>query len=153
MKRKGFIKIFTPYLAIIFALNCLFPAHIALALKDCGSHKIVSCGEHNDEHFVASHTSNKTNYEKGSPRNIINSSGSPAEEHDAAHQIDKGKLEILTASAISPEGVKILCSSQASQTVSAFSLQVSNWPNSPPIVMNLLTNSFLYFLPSIRLQI
>ena len=151
MKRKGFQKIFTPFLATIFALSGLFPTQFALALKDCGNHEIVSCKTHDDKHFVALHTSNEADIESSSSKNALNDNDLPTEEHDAAHQIEKTKLPLSTVSTTPLEGVKILYVAQDSdvEIVAASRLRETKWPNGPPV----LTNSFLRFLPSIRLQV
>ena len=151
MKRKGFQRIFTPFLATIFALSCLFPTQFALALKDCGTHEIVSCKTHDDKHLVALHSSNPSDFEVNGTSDVLNDPSLPAEEHDAAHQIEKAKLPLSTVSAVSLEGVKILYSAQDSvaEIVVTPHLRETKWPNGPPV----LTSSFLRFLPSIRLQV
>lgn len=151
MKRKSFQKIFTPFLATVFALSCLFPTQFALALKDCGDHEIVSCKTHNDKHFVALHTSNEADIESSSSKNVLNDNDLPTEEHDAAHQIEKTKLPLSTVSTTLFEGVRILYVAQDSdvEIVAASRLRETKWPNGPPV----LTNFFLRFLPSIRLQV
>lgn len=138
-------------MAYIFALSCLFPAQLALALKDCGTHVVVSCETHDDRHFVALHSSDPSDFKTSGPTDAVDDSAFPEEEHDAAHQIEKGKLPISTVSVISPEVVRILYVAQNSvaEIATAPRLRETKWPNGPPV----LTSSFLRFLPSIRLQL
>jgi hypothetical protein len=151
MKRKGLRRHFALFLACIFALSCLFPAQVALALKDCGTHEVVSCETHNDEHFVARHVSGATEIAKTNSSDTVRDEELPQEEHDASHQIEKGKIAFSTVTSVSPENIPL--SNQAESVVAAVltttRLRLSIWPNGPPFV----ASSFLTFLPSIRLQV
>lgn len=63
---KGVKRHFALFLAFTFTLSCLLPVRVALALKDCGPHEIVSCESHDDEHYVARHVSDGVEIAKGS---------------------------------------------------------------------------------------
>lgn len=151
MKVKGSKRHFALLIAFIFTLSCLFPVQIALALKDCGEHEIVSCDTHNDEHFVALHVSDAAEVAKSTSSDALRDKELPQEEHDASHQIEKGKLAVATAASVSVDNTKIgyLVESAGTAVLTANLMRTGIRPTGPPLI----TNAFLAFLPSIRLQV
>ncbi|MCB0311350.1 MAG: hypothetical protein KDD42_08945 [Bdellovibrionales bacterium] len=149
--RKSIHTIFTSFWAVIFAVNTLCPAQVALALRECGAHEIVSCKTHNDAHLVARHRNEQVNSVPGGTTNSLVGRSSPDEEHDAAHQIERCKPAISTVSATPFKVVKILLAPQdfAQQPTNSNLSQEVLWPNAPPMVSDYL----LSFLPSIRIQV
>ena len=151
MKSEGFKRYFALFLAATFAVSCLFPAQVVLALKDCGTHEIVSCESHDDEHFVARHVSYAREIAKTKSSNTIGGRDLPQEDHDASHQIEKSKTAFSSVASVSLKNINL--SNQAENVVAAVvtttRLRLSVWPNGPPFV----ASAFLTFLPSIRLQV
>ena len=133
----------------MFALSCLFPAQVALALKDCGTHEIVSCETHDDEHFVARHVG-ETKFEVRVESLGLDPSKS-GEEHDSAHQIEKSKQGLATLSKTSNEleNTLPLVVVMLNESYEGKFIHNTLWPNAPPDA----DNSFLSFLPSVRLQV
>lgn len=138
-------------IAFFFAISCFFPAQIVLALKDCGTHEIVSCEEHDDQHFVARHIED-TNGELEVEEGISTLVKAPSsEEHDSAHQIDKSEQNLATITETST-GSENFTPSVALALIHSFEgsfIAKTLWPNAPPDPKN----TFLSFLPSVRLQV
>ena len=121
-------------IAFLFALSCFFPAQVALALKDCGTHEIVSCEEHDDQHFVARHvedSNGKLEVEEG-VSTLVNASHS--EEHDSAHQIEKSEQNLATITETTT-GLENFTPSVALASIHSFEgsfITKTLWPNAPP---------------------
>lgn len=138
-------------IAFLFALSCFFPAQVVLALKDCGTHEIVSCEEHDDQHFVARHvedSNEKLEVEEGVSTLV---KASTSEEHDSTHQIEKSKQSLATITETST-GLDNFTPFVAQVLIHSFEgsfITKTLWPNAPPDPRN----TFLSFLPSVRLQV
>lgn len=138
-------------IAFLFALSCFFPAQVVLALKDCGTHEIVSCEEHDDQHFVARHvedTNAELEIEEGTSTIV---KAPTSEEHDSAHQIERLEQSIATITETS-KGFEKFTPSVTQALIHSFEgrfVTKTFWPNAPPDP----TNTFLSFLPSVRLQV
>lgn len=138
-------------IAFLFALSCFFPAQVVLALKDCGTHEVVSCEEHDDQHFVARHleaSNGKLEVEGGVSTRVKAPS---SEEHDSAHQIEKSEQNLATITETST-GLEHFTPFVALALIHSFEGGVVTetlWPNAPPDPKN----TFLSFLPSVRLQV
>lgn len=152
MKKVGFKEKFSPFLALIFLLSCLFPVQFALALRDCGDYEIVSCETHAGRHFVAQHIStNRTKIETTPLSDSIIPGSSLPEEHDATHQIEKGKIAFSYVRTASYESIRIAFKSETyiATVLPLKSLRSSIWLNVPTLILS----TYLNFLLSIRLQV
>ena len=136
--------------AFLFALSCFFPAQIALALKDCGTHEIISCEEHDGQHFVARHVED-TNGELEQDVSTLVKTPSSEEGHDSAHQIEKSEQNLATIEEAST-GTENYSPFLTQALIHSFKSSVATktlWPNAPPDS----NNTFLSFLPSVRLLV
>ena len=78
-------------------------------------------------------------------------SGAASEEHDSAHQIEKSKQSLATVAEIST-GLENFTPYVAQLLPHSFEgsfVTKTLWPNAPPDPKN----TFLSFLPSVRLQV
>lgn len=138
-------------IAFLFALSCFFPAQVVFALKDCGTHEIVSCEEHDDQHFVARHVEDsegKIAVEREASALV---SGAESEEHDSAHQIENTKQVLATISEVSTglENFTPFVAQVLTHSFEGSFVTKTLWANAPPDPKN----TFLSFLPSVRLQV
>ncbi len=138
-------------IAFLFALSCFFPAQVVLALKDCGTHEIVSCEEHDDQHLVARHVEGSNGRLEVKQDVSTLAKASTSEEHDTAHQIEKSEQNLATVTETST-GLENFTPSVALASIHSFEgsfITMTLWPNAPPDPRN----TFLSFLPSVRLQV
>lgn len=135
----------------MFALNCLSPTQFALALKDCGNHEIVSCEEHDDQHFIVRHVKD-TNGKLEAEKEASTLGSAPTnEEHDSTHQIEKFKqgLATIPKACTGLENFTPFVAQESFRGFEASFITKTLWPNAPPDPKN----TFLSFLPSVRLQV
>ena len=136
-------------IAIVFVLTCFVPPQVTFAFEDCGQHRIVVCEEH--RHFVAAHVKDTKEELDFLHDSVTHGDSSHSEEHDIAHQIEPS-LQFIAATTKHSIELKSVTHSARILLVFTFvsslsvTLTSSKAPPDP-------TNSFLSFLPSVRLQV